>query len=31
MHMMQMPVMQVVNVAFVADSHVTAIGPVKCE
>jgi hypothetical protein len=26
MHMVQMPVMKVVNVAFVADSHVTAIG-----
>jgi hypothetical protein len=29
MHMVQMPVMQVVNVAFVADSKVTAIGSVN--
>jgi len=29
MYMMQMPVVQVVNVAFVADSRVTAIGSVK--
>ena len=29
MHMMQMSVMQVVNVAFVANSHVTAIGSVN--
>jgi hypothetical protein len=29
MHMVQMPVMQVVDVAFVADGHVTAIGSVN--
>ena len=29
MHMVQMPVMQVVNVSFVTDSHVTAIGSVN--